>query len=148
MPTQKLVRRSTDMFATVTPQSNSERVAAYLHRRAIAGEYTRSATPYPTSGRSADLPSPSNDGPAAFFFSDDYQAVYGDYLMQLAAYRVLWEEVHPDQPLTGGFHLCRFSKDHGDFAHHYFRELDGAWEMFRHLRAAYDYDRELKKRAA
>lgn len=75
-------------------------------------------------------------------------AVYGDYLMQLAAYRVLWEEVHPDQPLTGGFHLCRFSKDHGDFAHHYFRELDGAWEMFRHLRAAYDYDRELKKRAA
>lgn len=75
-------------------------------------------------------------------------AVYGDYLMQLAAYRVLWEENHPGRPLTGGFHLCRFSKEHGDFGHHYYRELDNAWEMFKHLRAAYDFDRELKKRAA
>lgn len=75
-------------------------------------------------------------------------AVYADYLLQLAAYRVLWEENNPDKPLTGGFHLCRFSKDHGDFSHHYYRELDKAWEMFKHLRTAYDFDRELKKRAA
>lgn len=74
--------------------------------------------------------------------------VYADYLLQLAAYRLLWEENHPDRLLTGGFHLCRFSKDHGDFAHHYYRELDSAREMFIHLRAAYDFDRELKKRAA
>lgn len=74
--------------------------------------------------------------------------VYADYLLQLAAYRLLWEEAHPDQPLTGGFHLCRFSKDHGDFAHHYYRELDSAREMFIHLRAAYEFDKELKKRAA
>jgi hypothetical protein len=74
--------------------------------------------------------------------------VYSDYLLQLAAYRLLWEEVHPDQPLTGGFHLCRFSKEHGDFAHHYYRELDSAREMFIHLRAAYEFDKELRKRAA
>lgn len=74
--------------------------------------------------------------------------VYSDYLLQLAAYRILWEEHHPDQPLTGGFHLCRFSKDFGDFAHHYYDELDKAREMFIHLRAAYEYDKELKKRAA
>lgn len=74
--------------------------------------------------------------------------VYPDYLLQLAAYRLLWEEKYPDRPLTGGFHLCRFSKDHGDFAHHYYRELDSAKEMFIHLRAAYEFDKELKKRAA
>jgi hypothetical protein len=74
--------------------------------------------------------------------------VYSDYLLQLAAYRALWEENHPDQPITGGFHLCRFAKEHGDFAHHFFPELDNAWEMFRHLRAAYEFDKELKKRAA
>jgi hypothetical protein len=73
--------------------------------------------------------------------------VYGDYLLQLAAYRQLWEENHPDRPLVGGFHLCRFSKDFGDFAHHYYKELDSAWEMFKHLRAAFDYDKEIRKRA-
>lgn len=74
--------------------------------------------------------------------------VYGDYLMQLAAYKELWEENHPDRLLTGGFHLCRFSKDYGDFSHHYYRELDSAWRMFRHLRAAFEFDKELRKRAA
>jgi hypothetical protein len=73
--------------------------------------------------------------------------VYADYLLQLAAYKHLWEVNHPDELLVGGFHLCRFSKDHGDFAHHYYRELDNAWAMFKHLRAAYGYDNELKRRA-
>jgi hypothetical protein len=75
-------------------------------------------------------------------------AVYADYLVQIAAYRQLWEENYPERPLVGGFHLCRFSKDYGDFAHHYFRELDNAWQMFMHLRAAYEFDKELRKRAA
>lgn len=74
--------------------------------------------------------------------------VYADYLLQLAAYRVLWEENHPGKPLVGGFHLCRFSKEHGDFGHHYYRELDSAWEMFKNLRAAFEFDKELRKRAA
>lgn len=75
-------------------------------------------------------------------------SVYSDYLLQLAAYRQLWEESYPNLRLTGGFHLCRFSKDFGDFAHHYYSELDGAWQMFLHLRHAYEYDKELRKRAA
>lgn len=75
-------------------------------------------------------------------------AVYADYLLQLAAYRHLWEVNHPDQLLTGGFHLCRFSKDHGDFAHHYYNELGDAWEMFKLLREAYKYDYGMKRRAA
>lgn len=73
--------------------------------------------------------------------------VYSDYLLQLAAYKQLWEENHPDMLLTGGFHLCRFSKESGDFAHHYYDELDDAWEMFKALRTAYEYDARLKKRA-
>lgn len=74
--------------------------------------------------------------------------VYADYLLQLAAYRQLWEENHPDRPLDGGFHLCRFAKEYGDFSHHYFPELADAWEMFKHLRSAYEFDKVLKKRAA
>lgn len=74
--------------------------------------------------------------------------LYPDMLLQLAAYRILWEENNPDQPLTGGFHLCRFAKEHGDFSHHFFRELDSARKSFLYLRAAYEYDAELKRRAA
>jgi hypothetical protein len=72
--------------------------------------------------------------------------VYPDYLIQIAAYRQLWEENNPDKPLTGGFHLLRFSKEHADFAHHYWQELDDAWEQFKLFRRAYDLDKQLKKR--
>ncbi len=74
--------------------------------------------------------------------------VYQDYLIQLAAYKHLWEEKHPDRPLTGGFHLCRFAKEHGDFAHMYYPNLDEAWEAFVLMRRLYDLDKRLKKRAA
>jgi hypothetical protein len=72
--------------------------------------------------------------------------VYLDYLLQIAAYNNLWLENHPDMPLTGGFHLLRFSKEHADFAHHYWSELDEAWEMFLLFRRAYDLDKLLKRR--
>ena len=72
--------------------------------------------------------------------------VYPDYLIQLAAYKVLWEENHPDRPITGGFHLCRFSKEHADFTHHFWSELDDAWEQFKLFRKAYEIDKKLKIR--
>ena len=72
--------------------------------------------------------------------------VYQDYLIQIAAYRHLWELNHPDELLTGGFHLLRFSKEHADFAHHFWSELDDAWEQFKHFRASYELDKKLKKR--
>ncbi len=74
--------------------------------------------------------------------------IYTDYLVQLAAYKNLWEENYPDRPLTGGFHLLRFAKEHGDFGHHYFANLDNAWRQFVLFREAYEIDKELKKRAA
>lgn len=72
---------------------------------------------------------------------------YPDYLIQLAAYKQLWQENNPDQPITGGFHLCRFSKDNADFTHHYWSELDDAWEQFKLFLKAYEIDKRLKKRA-
>ena len=42
-------------------------------------------------------------------------------------------------PLEGGQsgdHIGRFSKDHGDFSHHYFDNLDDALRMFILLREA------------
>lgn len=75
-------------------------------------------------------------------------ALYRDALIQVAAYKALWEENHPDQLITGGFHICRFSKDHGDFVHAHYDELGDAWRQFVLLREAYEIDKSLKKRAA
>ena len=65
---------------------------------------------------------------------------------KLADYKQLWEENNPDRLLTGGFHLCRFAKSHGDFAHHYYPELNDAWEQFKLFLQAYQIDKRLKER--
>ena len=69
--------------------------------------------------------------------------LYVEALCQLAAYRMLWNENHPDKPVVGPFILLRFDREHGDFSYHQFGELDGAWQMFRRLRECYDLDRLL-----
>ena len=74
-------------------------------------------------------------------------ALYADYLLQLAGYGILWRERHPDQPIHG-FHLLRFSKSHGDFAHYFFADLREAEEAFLLMRRLYDLCATLKKRAA
>jgi len=73
-------------------------------------------------------------------------SIYLDYLLQIAGYCILHEENHPDKPITGGYHLLRFSKDNADFAHHYWNNLDDAKEMFILLARAYEIDKKLKKR--
>jgi len=73
-------------------------------------------------------------------------SVYSDHLVQLGAYRLLWNETHPDNQLTGGSHLCRFAKTNGDFAHHFFPDLADAERQFVLFREAYDLDKLLKKR--
>jgi hypothetical protein len=73
-------------------------------------------------------------------------AIYNDYLIQIAAYNHLWAVNNPTIPLTGGFHLLRFSKEHADFAHHFWSELDDAWQQFVLFRRAYDLDKIIKKR--
>ncbi len=73
-------------------------------------------------------------------------SVYQDYLIQLAAYGNLWEENFPDRPIEGGYHLIRFDRENGDFAHYWYPELSDAWEQFKLFRQAYELDKILKKR--
>lgn len=74
------------------------------------------------------------------------KAVYVDYLIQIAAYVEMWNENNPKEKITGGAHLCRFSKDTGDFSHHYFKDLRDPWKAFRLMRQLYDLDKQLKRR--
>jgi hypothetical protein len=76
------------------------------------------------------------------------KGIYVDYLIQVAAYKALWEENYPDEPIVGGFHICRFSKDFPDFDHKFCAELNDAWNQFILFLRAYDNDKLLKKRAA
>jgi hypothetical protein len=74
--------------------------------------------------------------------------IYSDMLAQVAAYGQLWEENFPNEPITGGYHIMRFDKNHGDFSHHWYPELKDGWEYFKRVREAYDFDKILRKRAA
>ena len=73
-------------------------------------------------------------------------AVYADYLYQLAAYGLLWNENYPDHPLVGGFHLCRFAKEQGDFSHHYFPSLADEAETFLRMRDLFDRVKKAERR--
>jgi hypothetical protein len=55
--------------------------------------------------------------------------IYPDYLCQIAAYGLLWEE-YAGEKLEGGFHLARFSKEHGDFEHRHYFDLSDAADLF------------------
>lgn len=74
-------------------------------------------------------------------------AIYGEYLAQVAAYGILWEENFPNEPIDGGYHLLRFDKIYGDFHQHWWGELEAARRYFLNLRSAYEDDKELKARA-
>lgn len=73
--------------------------------------------------------------------------IYTDYLIQVAAYKNLWDENHPDRIIVGGCHILRFAKEHADFSHHFFPDLSEAWRQFVLFREAYDIDKVLSKRA-
>ena len=81
-------------------------------------------------------------------------SVYSDMLLQLAAYGYLVEFgllMESDyqklgMPIDGGFHLCRFSKENGDFSHHYFPDLTVELRQFIRLRRAYADDQTISKR--
>lgn len=74
-------------------------------------------------------------------------SIYPEMLCQVAAYGELWNEHYPDDPVTGGYHLCRFDKEGGGFRHYWWPDLSAALEAFLLLRRLYDYDKVLKKLA-
>lgn len=73
-------------------------------------------------------------------------AVYLDHVIQLSAYRNLWNETHPNSPCIGA-RLYRFAKESGAFSEHYYgpETLDLAFKQFVLFRTAFDYDKRLKK---
>jgi len=72
--------------------------------------------------------------------------IYLESLIQIAGYALLFEEAFPMEPLTGGFHLVRFDKVYGDFAHRWWGNLEEAREAFRLCRRLYDVRAALKQR--
>ena len=88
------------------------------------------------------------DGKLALGDWKSSNAIYPDYIVQLAAYRQLWRE-NREQDLDS-FHLLRFGKEFGDFHHHSWpvQVLDLAWDAFKHMRDLYEIDKQLKKAAA
>lgn len=67
-------------------------------------------------------------------------AVWPEYLLQLAAYGALYSENFPETPVEG-YDLVRFDKsEHADFAHHSFTSLKDELAQFLLLRKAYEFD--------
>ena len=70
---------------------------------------------------------------------------YPDMLIQLAAYKQAWEEVRPELPLDGGFHLLRIDKETAAFHHHHWGTLPEAWEAFEALLKLNELEKKLKR---
>lgn len=74
-------------------------------------------------------------------------ALYYDNLIQVVSYKALYEENYPHDKITGGIHICRFSKEHADFEHRHFASgLEEPWRAFVLMRELYDITTALKKR--
>ena len=71
--------------------------------------------------------------------------VYGEMLIQLAAYSILIEECLGK--IVKGAHLVRMSKENADFAHHYYGDLTREREAFLLMRKLYDHVKVIEKRA-
>ena len=72
--------------------------------------------------------------------------LYPDHIIQVAAYKHLWEKANPGSEITE-IHLCHFGKEFGEFGHSCFPQkvIDIGWEAFTHLLAMYQIDKQLKK---
>jgi hypothetical protein len=96
-------------------------------------------------GGTPDAIADEPDGSRSLVDWKSSKSYYPDQLAQVAAYRELWNEVHPEVPITGGVHIVRFGKDGGDFEHRYFppthRKLAAAWRQFILFREAFDLDK-------
>lgn len=71
--------------------------------------------------------------------------LYPDHIIQVAAYTYLWEENHGER-LDGGIHILRFSKEGGDFHHHFYprARVDDPFHAFLHLRALSDLKKPIE----
>lgn len=71
-------------------------------------------------------------------------SIYADHLCQGAAYISMWNETHPKELITGGYHGLRFDKNTGGFDHKHRTDLSEALEAFKTLRKLYDIMKVIK----
>lgn len=72
-------------------------------------------------------------GQTALFDWKTSNKVYPDMWIQLEAYRALWDENYPQDPIRGGIYLLRIDKETGAFDYHHRKEVMGGFEVFWHL---------------
>jgi len=72
------------------------------------------------------------------------KALYVDYIVQVAAYKILYDENYVDPIDT--CHLVRFDKETADFEHRSIRSAEVPQEAFLCLRRAYDLFRVMEKK--
>jgi hypothetical protein len=74
--------------------------------------------------------------------------VYGEHVCQVGAYRALMLENGMED--VAGAMLLRFGKEFAEFTQHHWPipAVELGWNLFLHLRAAYDLDQRVKKIAA
>jgi PD-(D/E)XK nuclease superfamily len=70
-------------------------------------------------------------------------AIYADYLLQLAAYDILLRDVRKIE--CDSFEIMRFSKENALFSHHSWGNMDVPRRAFLLMRELYAYDEQLKK---
>ena len=73
--------------------------------------------------------------------------LYADHILQVAGYKLGWEENYPDRELVGGAHLISFKRETADFGHHYFGDLHEEEQTFIAMRELYDRVKAVEKRA-
>ena len=83
------------------------------------------------------------NGKLAIFDWKSSNGVYVDYVIQAMAYKHLWEENEPQNPLEG-IYLFRMDKKEASWATHFWRDVPKAWEAFKHLRELHDLQKEIK----
>lgn len=70
--------------------------------------------------------------------------IYVDYLLQIAAYTILWNENY--DPVIDEAHVILFHKETGDFQHFQFQDLEPAREVFLKMLEIYRTLKEIEKR--
>jgi hypothetical protein len=87
------------------------------------------------------------DGKLALLDWKTSGGIYEDMLIQVGGgYSLLWRENFPAEPITGGYHIIRFSKVEADLAHHTWQNLEVCEKAFQCMRVLYELVRQVKER--
>jgi len=71
--------------------------------------------------------------------------LYDEMTYQLAAYKHLWNENHPDEKISECY-ILRIGKEDGEFEQRRFRDLEKEFQIFLHLLKIYQLQKEIKQR--